>query len=217
LVIEYLLHYFRKGSAPFQSLSTLPEAEAVRIMEALYVPGSILWRRFGNPVEYIRIRRPVERELYDTFKENGGRPRQDFPIYLVVGRPRWVVASVDPVTMQTTDEMRVPLTILEEDEVSFTYPDSMFCTFMRQKNLDPAIDPKYDGKVFNLKEIEKLIISDGLPAQGWNPDLPARLSYYIEAQVWNQKVLVEYVKKLGLSPMVNWPNENQSASGAWKT
>ena len=189
-----LFHYFHKGSAPFQSLSVLPEAEAVLIMKALYVPGSILWRRFGNPAEYIRIRRQVERELYHKFKENGGRPRQDFPIYLVVGRPRWVVASVDPVTMETTDEVRVPLAVLEEGEVSFTFPDSMYCTFMRNMSLDPAIHPKYDGKVFTLKEIEELVLSDGLPAQGWNAELPAHLSHYIEAQVWNQDALVEYVK-----------------------
>jgi hypothetical protein len=217
LVIEYLYHYFRNGSAPFQSLSALPEAEAFRIMEALYVPESILWRRFGNPIEYIRIRRRVERELYCNFKQNGGHPRLDFPIYLVVGRPRWAFASVDPVTMQTTDEIRVPLAILEEDEVSFTYPDSMFCTFMRHMNLDPAIDPKYDGKVFTLREIEKLIISDGLPAQGWNPELPARLSRYIEAQVWNQRTLVEYMKRFALRTTGSQPVENQPANGTWKS
>ena len=197
-MIECLFHYFRKGFAPFQSLSGLPETEALRIMEALYVPGSVLWQRFGNPAEYIGLRRQVERDLCQQFKRIGGQPRQDFPIYLVVGRPRWVYASVDPVTMQTTDEIRVPLAILDEDEVSFTYPDSMYCSFMRHMNLDPGIDPKYDGKVFTLKEIEGLIISDGLPGQGWKPDLPAHLSRYIEAQVWNQEALAEYARKLDL-------------------
>jgi len=170
-------------------------------MKELYVPGSVLWQRFGNPLEYVRLRRGIEQELCSKFKEKGGRPKQDYPIYLVVGRPKWAVASADMVTMETTAEIRVPMTILREDKVSFTYPDSMFCAFFRQMNWDPKINSKYDGKVFTLTEIELLIASDGLPAEGWKPESPADLSHYIEAQVWNQTVLEEYLNSLDASSM----------------
>ena len=207
-MIESLFHYYRKGSRPFQSLSALDESQAVPLMNDMYVPGSVLWQRFGSPLAYLRLRKHVEQELRSKFKDKGGHPKQDYPIYLVVGRPRWAVPSADAVTMDTTDEIRVPLTILREDEVSFTYPDSMYFPFFRQMIWDPNVGSEYEGKVFTIKEIEMLIATNGLPAEGWKPELPAHLSHYIEAQVWSQTVLEEYLGVVGEIPRRDGPEQN---------
>jgi hypothetical protein len=36
-MVDYLLHIYRKGSKPFQTLSDLPEEMALQIMEQLYM------------------------------------------------------------------------------------------------------------------------------------------------------------------------------------
>jgi hypothetical protein len=59
-VIDYLIHYYRTGSQPFRSLSAIPEANAIEIMQALYVPGSVIWERFKDPADYLQGRRQTE-------------------------------------------------------------------------------------------------------------------------------------------------------------
>ena len=92
-MIDHIYHYFRKGTRPFQSLSTLPEDQALAKMRSLYVPGSMLWQRFADPNWYISLRRDIEYQLYSQFTAKGGCPQQQYPIYFTVGRPNglfWV-------------------------------------------------------------------------------------------------------------------------------
>jgi hypothetical protein len=105
--------------------------------------------------------------------------------------------AANDVSMETTAEIQVPLSILKDNEVSFTYPDSMFCPFMLLMKQEPDVDPEYREKLFTLREMEALIESRGLPGDGWQPDLPAGLSHYIEAQAWNQHALQRYLEDAG--------------------
>ena len=192
-MINFLIHFYRKGSRPFRSLSALPEAEAVSTMKSLYVEGAVFWERFKDPYEYLCIRREVEKHLWSKFKEKGGCPQNDYPIYLVLGRPKWTMMVADAATLATTEEIQVPLSVLKEEEVSFTYPDSMVSALMvRQK--DPGYyEPEYHGKVFTLKEMQQIIRKKGLPGEGWETHMPGHLAHYIEAQVWNQSTLNDYL------------------------
>ena len=193
-MIEVLIRYFRKGTRPFRSLSSLPEAQAISIMEALYVPGSILWQRFRDPKAYLDLRREVERQLFTDFKAKGGDPKNDCPIYFVVGLPKWAVHAVDSVTMATTDEIRIPASTIDEREISFTFPDSMLSVMMKQRGEAILPDSPYGGQALTLREMELLIEDNGLPVAGWEPDLPPHLNHYIEAQVWDDAVLQEYLR-----------------------
>lgn len=193
-MIRVLTHYFRKGTLPFQSLSVLPEREAISLMEAFYVPGSILWQRFGEPKAYLDFRRKVERQLFVQFRDKGGSPENDCPIYFVVGLPRWAVQAVDSVTMATTDEIRVPLSLFSDSEISFTFPDSMFSAMMNQRGEPILPDSPYRGQALTLREMELLIGEHDLPVSGWRPNLPSHLDHYIEAQVWNAAVLQDYLR-----------------------
>ena len=196
-VIDFIYHYFRKGTRPFQSLSVLSEEQAKSMMKSLFIPGSMLWQRFGSPDWYLSLRRQVESELYSQFKAKGGSPRQAYPIYFTVGRPKWAVDSGDPATIKHTAEIRVPFSLLRPQEVSLTYPDSMLSFILHDNQDHPEYKAEYHGKVFMFEEMESLIKRDGLPVHDWKQDRPPHFSHYVEVQVWNQAPLEQYLKRHG--------------------
>ena len=191
-MIDYLVHYYRTGSEPFRSLSVLPDAEAIEIMRSLYVPGSVIWERFKDPVDYLQGRRQIEAWLRQEFIRLGGQPQDQFPIYLVLGRSKWVERMADPATLATTSAIQVPLSILAEGDVSFTYPDSMVTYFLELRQDPEVYQPDYHGRVFTLSQIRKIVDEKGLPEEGWETKTAADVAHYVEAQVWNRRLLVEY-------------------------
>ena len=155
----------------------------------------MLWQRFGNPEWYLSLRRQVESELYRQFKAKGGAPRQEYPIYFTVGRPKWAVDRGDPATIEHTAEIRVPLSLIRPTEMSLTYPDSMLSFIIHNKKNHPEYDAEYHGKVFTLEEMESLIQRDGLPVCDWQEDKRPHFSHYIEVQVWDQTPLERYLER----------------------
>jgi hypothetical protein len=190
----YLTHYHRKGTEPFRSLSALPDAAALRIMEDLYVEGSVIWDRFKDPCEYLQARRQTEVWLRSEFIARGGVPQDAYPIYMVVGRPKWIERMADEATLATTTEIHVPLSIFSECDISFTYPDSMVTLLMESQKNPDYYQPGYHGVLFTLPEILAIIQAKGLPDEGWETNVPSSLAHYIEAQVWNRKLLLEFME-----------------------
>jgi len=192
-MINYLIHYYRKGSEPFQSLSALSDNDAITLMSLLYVQGAIFWERFKQPAEYLRIRREIENTMHQEFISKGGNPQLNYPIYMILGRSKWASEVVDESTLETTAEKEVPLSIFHESDISFTYPDSMVSyMFARQK--DPKFYQQgYHGRVFTLTEIAEIIDINGMPGEEWNTNIPKNLAHYIEVQVWNKKPLLEFI------------------------
>jgi hypothetical protein len=191
-VIDYLIHYYRTGSEPFRSLSVLPDAEAIEIMQALYVPDSVIWERFKDPADYLQARREVEAWLHREFILLGGRPQELYPIYMVLGRSKWVERMADPATLATTSEIKVPMSILGEGNVSFTYPDSMATYFLEMRKDPDTYQPGYHGRVFTLSQMQSVVEQKGLPDDGWETKTAAEVAHYVEAQVWNRGLLIEY-------------------------
>ena len=191
-MVDFLIHFYKKGSKPFQSLSALPEEQAHVIMKGLYIEGSVFWERFRDPQSYLSFRKQVEKKLRNDFLRKGGRPKDDYPIYLVLGRPKWTEISADAKTIATTDEISVPMSILSTVDVSFTYPDSMVSAIMAAEKNPDYYEPDYHGKVFTLKQIVGIIEQNGLPGEGWQTRMPTHYAHYIEAQVWNQQLLLSY-------------------------
>ena len=191
-MIDYLIHYFRTGSQPFRSLSAIPDADAIEIMQALYVPGSVIWERFKDPADYLQGRRQTEAWLRREFIRLGGRPQEQHPIYMVLGRSKWVERMADPATLSTTSAIQVPLSILGESDVSFTYPDSMVSYFLELRQDPEVYQLGYHGRVFTLSQIRKIVDEKGLPEEGWVTKTAADVAHYVEAQVWNCRLLEEY-------------------------
>jgi hypothetical protein len=188
-VIDFLIHYYRTGTQPFRSLSALPDDEAIEIMQTLYVEGSVIWERFKAPADYLTGRRETEAWLRAEFIRLGGQPQEQYPIYMVLGRSKWVERMADPATLATTSEIRVPLSILSERDVSFTYPDSMVTYFLEMRKDPETYQPGYHGRVFTLSQIRAIVEQKGLPEEGWETKTAADVAHYVEAQVWNRRAL----------------------------
>jgi hypothetical protein len=191
-MIDYLIHFYRRGAQPFQSLSALSDVDAMRMMQGMYIEGSIFWERFKDPAQYLQARRQIEAWLRHDFIAKGGAPQEYYPIYTILGRSKWLLTAGDAATLATTAEIQVPLSLFSEQDVSFTYPDSMVSWWLaNEKNPDYYL-PDYHGRVFTLSEISSIVESNGLPGETWGANLPSFLANYIEAQVWNHAPLLEY-------------------------
>jgi len=197
-MIDYLIHIYRRGTEPFQSLSALSDCDAMKIMQDLYVEGAIFWERFKDPGQYLRTRRQIEQWLRQEFIAKGGAPQESYPIYMVLGRSKWLLTAADAATLATTVEIQVPLSLFRECDVSFTYPDSMVSVLMANQKESEYYLPDYYGKLFTLPEVRSIVESKGLPGEKWGTNLPSFLANYIEAQVWNKEPLLEYKRQLSV-------------------
>lgn len=120
-MIDYLIHAYRRGADPFQSLSALSD------MEAMHRKTCMLRRLSSgkDPAQYLQARRQVEQWLRREFIAKGGRPQAPYPIYMVLGRSKWIQTMLDATTLATAVQIEVPLSIFRECDASFTYPDSI--------------------------------------------------------------------------------------------
>ena len=196
VMVDYLTYHYRRGTEPFSSLSALPDMDAVQRMKDLYVEGSVMWERFKDPHQYLQNRRQTEQWLHKEFIAKGGDPQETYPIYMMLGRSKWADRMADAATLATTVEMEIPLSIFRECDVSFTYPDSMISHWFGRDKPIEYYQPDYHGKVFTLSEILSIVEIKGLPEEGWETNTPASLPHYIEAQVWNRILLLEYKRQL---------------------
>lgn len=195
-MIDHLIHFYRSGTEPFRSLSALPEAEAVQIMQSLYVAGSVFWERFKEPLQYLQMRKQIEQSLRQAFIAKGGKPQEAYPIYMALGWSKWLRAGPDAATLATTAQIEVSLSLFQECDISFTYPDSMVSFWMAYEKPSDYYLPDYHGKVFTLSEICTIVESNGLPGEKWGTNLPGSLPNYIEAQIWNHEPLFAYKRHL---------------------
>jgi hypothetical protein len=192
IMIDHLIHFYRCGTEPFRTLSMLPEENAIEIMQGLYVEGAVFWERFKDPAQYLQMRKQIEAHVRQAFIAKGGAPRESYPIYMVLGRSKWLRNDLDATTLSTTAQVEVPISLFHESEVSFTYPDSMVSFLLAGQKESEYYLPDYHGKVFTLSEIRSIVESNGLPGEKWGANLPSSLPNYIEAQVWNHDVLFAY-------------------------
>lgn len=189
---DILTHYFKVGKKPFLSLSELTEAEALKIMENLYQDDA-MWGRFKNPQKYIRERRQTELWVRKSFMAKGGKPVKKYPIYMVLGRCKSLEENIDNKQLQ---KIEIPITYFTEQEVSYTFVDSMYSMVLGQEKPPEYYQPQYHGKVFTLTEIKAIIEKKGEPVEGWWGNLPDDFFPYIEAQVWCQEKLFDYLENI---------------------
>jgi hypothetical protein len=191
-MIDHLIHFYRSGTEPFRTLSMLPEENAIQIMQGLYVEGAVFWERFKDPAQYLQMRKRIEGHVRQAFIAKGGAPPESYPIYMVLGRSKWLRNDLDAATLSTTAQVEVPISLFQESDVSFTYPDSMVSFLLAGQKESEYYLPDYHGKVFTLSEIRSIVESNGLPGEKWGANLPSSLPNYVEAQVWNHDVLLAY-------------------------
>jgi hypothetical protein len=175
-----LTHYYHKRDRPFQSLSSLAEAEALNIIESLQERTGNVYRRFGNPVQYLRDRRATESWLRAEFIAKGGQPQTLYPQYLTIGRSPWIEDGFEG----QSNFIQVPIASVCVDRVSFTYPDSMVTHWLQSQCGQIFHHPEYHGQVFTLTEIYQIIDRFGIPDREWQTKPTHKYDLFIEAQVW---------------------------------
>jgi hypothetical protein len=154
---HYLVHYYKLQGGPFRSLSLLTDEEALRIMRSL-ADDTIFGARFKDPEWYLSARRMTEQWTRAAFIAKGGMPREPAPVYLTLGRSDWIEHGSQP---GDPHPIAVPLSVFDEGDVSFTYPDSMVSAWFAKDKPAPFYDAELHGKVFTRTEILALLSRKG--------------------------------------------------------
>jgi hypothetical protein len=201
-MIDHLIHLYARGGEPFRSLSYLPDAEAIELMRGMYRAGSVYWDRFEDPAQYLQARRQVEQWLRREFIAKGGKPKEPYPIYMVLGRTAWMKTAINELTAATTMQIETPLALFTADDISFTYPDSMVSAMLAGERNPAYYLPEMHGRLFTLPEILALLQERGLPGETWGNNLPSGWANYIEAQVWNREPLLAYLPQTRAQPRI---------------
>lgn len=163
LIPDHLTYFYRDGQTLFEVLSDLDQKAAEEILR-----HDVCWRGDGS---YLRYRKKHERYLRKRFVEKGGRPRREYPIYMILGDspsgPHSLIDGYDR-------KLALPLSTFVPEEVSFTYPDSLYRVppdDLGRLYLDRDPAPR----VYRLEELEMLI--ETYRVHKFN-------NHYVEAQVW---------------------------------
>lgn len=175
---DFLTHYYENSAGPFSNLSMLSLEHAEQILEEIRRNGN----RFASQrsSDYMRKRFALEDKIRTVFQAKGGLPKLVRPHYMILGTCPWLRTwYVDG------QELQIKLDSLPEICVSFTYGDSF--PAMNYNDGKP-----HRGHVYTRDELAQVIECYGLP-QVWNPDGKGGPERYIEAQVWDDAPLKEYL------------------------
>lgn len=187
---DFLSHYYEGADGPFSNLSTLPLEQAEQILAEIRRNGN----RFASQRsgDYLKKRLELEIKIRQCFEEKGGKPKLARPHYMILGICPWLKQwYVDG------QELQIKLVSFPKECVSFTYGDSF--PAMNYQDGKP-----YRGQVYILSELREIVQSYGLP-QEWNPDGKGGPERYIEAQIWDDAPLKEYLR-LGCDRESLYPN-----------
>jgi len=176
---DFLSHYYEFSWGPFLNLSDLPHHEAEMVLEKIRRAGNIFASKRND--DYLRIRRELEEKVRELFVQKGGRPQRERPHYMILGSCPWLLDWY-----ANGCEIRVPISRFEPGMVSFTYGDTF--PAMRFQDGKP-----YRGQVYTLQELPEIIRQYGLP-QEWNPEGNYGPDRYIEAQVWANEPISQFLR-----------------------
>jgi len=188
-----LSHYYPKHLTPFLTLSSLSDEDALIIMKSLYEESSY-GMRFKDPLNYLDNRKKTEKWVKCEFLKKGLNPKDSYPIYMTLGKSPWLKKNGPLNTVGVC--VIFSLFDFENNEVSFTYPDSMVSKILSIEKPKEIYNKELHGKVFTIDEIKDLISKKGFPEKDWDYKPPENIPPYIEAQIWNyEKVQYLYNSK----------------------
>jgi hypothetical protein len=177
---EMITHYYEASQGPFRSLSDLSLEEAESILQRIRQESIVFASK--RSIDYLVIRKSVEEQIRQLFIEKGGQPKRLRPHYFILGRCDWLKSWYCD-----GREVQILLKMVNPNVISFTYGDS----FPAMRYLDGK---PYRGRVYILMELSELIRQYGLP-QVWNSEGKYGPERYIEAQVWDDEPVKEYLGK----------------------
>ncbi len=186
MLFDHITHYYH--SVPFRSLSALSKAEALKVMEEM-CDDTPFFERFKEPVQYWENRTETENWLRESFIQKGGKPKDKYPIYSVLGTAAWI-EDYSSANGLAVEKVQIPLSIFDDSDISFTFPDSMVSFWIARDRPEAYYQPDYHGHVFTLTEIKRLMTRELMN----NIELmhPEGTIPYVEAQIWNKNLARNY-------------------------
>ena len=183
---EFLFHYYELDNGPFRNITEygLEVAESIQ---------NQISKGFNSkrPDNYIDLRFSLEKRIKKQFILKGGKPNRNDPFYFTLGECDWAKSwYVNP------GVIKIPLTDFKTEHISFTYPDSMVSFQFKDEPKLVAYKKDCNGQVFLMDEINDLINVYGLPTEEKSQNQESlKYDKYIEAQVWDDKIINEYKNK----------------------
>lgn len=165
----HIVNYCHKNCVPLKNIMRLPKEEAYALAAELarQNPDTTAFWRFADFHHYYPERLAIDQRLYQRFTELGGRPAERHPLSFVLEGSEMLQAWFDYGIVT-----RLPLSAIPEEQISFTYGDSMSIS---KKNGD-----------FTM--LTKATLAEEMEAAGLPPEsfvAWANQEYrYIEVQVW---------------------------------
>ena len=175
-----IVHYYEASKGPFRSLSDLRMEEAESILQRIRQEGIVFASK--RNLDYLSLRMSLEQRIHQLFIEKGGQPKRLRPHYFIVGHCDWVKSWYCD-----GQEVQILLSTIDPKVISFTYGDSF--PAMHYQDGKP-----HRGQVYILEELTELVAQYGLP-QVWNSEGKYGPERYIEAQVWDDAPVKEYLGK----------------------
>ena len=177
-----ITNYRESGGLPLRNIMRLPEKEAFLLAERLSTATTSRNDRYGDYFErYYQKRAATEKWLYNRFLEGGGKPKTMHPIYFVLGEHSGFQSFFG-----NQDKISIPLSHIDDMEVSFTPRDSMHLRSMGMT----------EGTVWNKKQFFRMINDSEKSVGEFIFDLPGLFhnpGSYIEVQLWNDAYLADYL------------------------
>jgi len=184
--VRHLYHYYERSGAPFRTLTSLPYAEAERVVRSWFA------RQVMFDVDrFLNLRYERDKLLRELYGAIGGKPIRTAPVYFTLGPNQGMSTWFDDPAW-----IKIPIEEFDLHTVSFTYGDSFAA-------LDPELNTgeEWWGRVFDYKRVLSLI-----ERYGWPEDPPYHMKNrvfpedrhinhclkFVEAHVWSDEVLDRY-------------------------
>lgn len=166
----YIVNYCHKSCEPLKNIMRLPKDQAFELARKMAMSNkdTTAFFRFADFENYFPERLKTDKLLYNRFIELGGKPKQQHPLSFVLQGSdfldRWFDGGI--VT-------KIPLDVIDEDSISFTYGDSMTVL-------------KHHGKfeMLTKRMLMKAITEYKGAFNDFLVDVAERYKY-IEAQLWD--------------------------------
>jgi hypothetical protein len=185
-----ITYYFKNGTEPFISMSDFSDNEIQDIMTKHFPKDT---RFHKNPLDNILRRRSTELWLHQEFKNKGGKPKIEHPIYFTLGNSSYLEEYVG--FDENFSAIEIPLEEINELEISFTYPDSVVSQWLHEERNEEYYNGEYHGHLFMLDEIQELVEKYFITGEEWRNSENRKYDFFIEAQIWNLEPLMKYKNK----------------------
>lgn len=179
-VPRFLTRYYVEGDFPFNSLNDYPFEKANEIKKNHCRRNNI--GGFYAEDDYLLERRKIEQWIYQRLIEKGGNPRDDIPVYMTLGESPKGEYDIRADIQRNAAEISIPINEIDLSAVTFTFPDSMYKFILDEDGVIVGGERTNTPDVYLYHEL-KSVINRYLTDE-----------HYIEAQVWNRKMLNKFLQ-----------------------